>query len=306
MARDIGKKDEADHWADEAETIREKIVDRLYDERDAAFYDVDAQNQFVRIRGDVITRVLGEHVVDQKLFDAVYQEQIHNPAAFWAPYPLPSTALNDPSFGRPIPRNSWGGASQALTALRTPRWMEHYGRPADLAHLMQQWIVALLRTTAFRQQMDPISGVFTEDAPGYSPAALVFLDFTWRLHGVRMCGDQIAWNIRPWDQGHRAAFRLRVNPTTIAELKYASDRAELRLNGRLLLRIRNTVRLVTTRDGLLREATGIADQRATIALEGHGQKPKTFSIEPNEKIDLTNLRGDRAGQSQCDRRGLDS
>ncbi len=188
MANALGKGDEAARWHDDAEKIRRLIIDRLYDPKDAAFYDLDAKNNFVRVRSDVISRVLGEHVLhrydahDRSIFEAVWTRQIHNPKAFWAPYPLTSIAMDDPTFVRPIPRNSWGGASQALTALRAPRWMEYYGKRAELKHLMQQWCEAIMRHTEFRQQMDPLTGDFTQaDPSGYSPAALVFLDFARRL-----------------------------------------------------------------------------------------------------------------------------
>jgi hypothetical protein len=47
---------------------------------------------------------------------------------------------------------------------------------------MQQWCEAISRHTEFRQQMDPQTGDFTQaDSSGYSPAALVYLDFTRRL-----------------------------------------------------------------------------------------------------------------------------
>jgi hypothetical protein len=189
MATALGRGDDASRWHDDAETIRQLIIERLYDPKDAAFYDLDAQNNFVRVRSDAISRVLGEHVLkrdeakDKAIFDAVWTRQIHNPKAFWAPYPLTSIAMDDPSFVRPIPRNSWGGASQALTALRTPRWMPHYGKQAELNHLMQQWCEAISRHTEFRQQMDPLTGDFTQaDPSGYSPAALVFLDFARQLN----------------------------------------------------------------------------------------------------------------------------
>ncbi len=188
MATALGKGDEASRWHDDAEKIRQLIIERLYDPKDAAFYDLDAQNNFVRVRSDVISRVLGEHVLkrydakDKAIFDAVWTKQIHNAKAFWAPYPLTSIAMDDPTFVRPIPRNSWGGASQALTALRVPRWMAYYGKQAEMNHLMQQWCEAIMRHTEFRQQMDPMTGDFTQaDPSGYSPAALVFLDFTRRL-----------------------------------------------------------------------------------------------------------------------------
>ena len=188
MASALGKGDEAARWQDDAEHIRQLIIEKLYSPEDAAFYDLDTNNKFIRVRSDVISRVLGEHVLrrsdarDKAIFEAIWTRQIHNPKAFWAPYPLTSIAQDDPTFVRPIPRNSWGGASQALTALRAPRWMAHYGKQNELNHLMQQWCEAISRHTEFRQQMDPLTGDFTQaDPSGYSPAALVFLDFTRRL-----------------------------------------------------------------------------------------------------------------------------
>jgi hypothetical protein len=186
MAKSLGKHDEAARWQEDAEHIRHLILTKLYSPEDAAFYDLDTHNKFIRVRGDVISRVLGEHVVDphkdKAIFDAVWTRQLHNPKAFWAPYPLPSIAMDDPTFVRPIPRNSWGGASQALTALRAPRWMPYYGKQAEMTHMMQQWCSAIMRHTEFRQQMDPLTGDFTQDDPGgYSPCALTFLDFARRL-----------------------------------------------------------------------------------------------------------------------------
>jgi hypothetical protein len=285
MARALGKNSEADRWFELGESIRIAIVSRLYDPSDAAFYDLDAQDHFVHIRGDVISRVLGEHVIDQKLFETVYRRQIHNPNAFWAPYPLPSIALDDPHFVRPIPRNSWGGASQALTALRTPRWMEHYGKPADLAHLMRQWVDALLRAGDFRQQLDPLTGVFTADAVGYSPAALVFIDFTWRLAGVRKIGDDLEWNIRPPAAPSSSSFCLRVNQTLTAEIKYESGRARLYLNGRQLLETASTVRLITNRSGESQRVVGIASEKFQVVLQIGGQK-RALSIDPNRTVEF--------------------
>jgi hypothetical protein len=188
MAKALGKADEASRWQSDAEILRKLILDKLYSTEDAAFYDLDAQGNFVRVRSDVISRVLGEHVLDlalprdRAIFEAVWSRQLHNPKAFWAPFPFSSIAMDDPTFVRPIPRNSWGGASQALTALRAPRWMAHYGKQAELDHLMNQWCQAIARHMEFRQQMDPLTGEFTQPDPGgYSPAALVFLSFASAL-----------------------------------------------------------------------------------------------------------------------------
>ncbi len=191
MARALHKRSEADQWLADAERIRTAIIEKLYCADDTAFYDLDANNRFVRVRSVAMIRVLGEHVLraeserDRRIFDAVWSRQIHNPDAFWAKYPFPSVALNDPRFVRPIPRNSWGGASQSLTALRAPRWMSYYGEHRELQELMRRWCDAIVREGEFRQQMDPLSGVFTQPDPGgYSPAALVFLLFASKLNAA--------------------------------------------------------------------------------------------------------------------------
>ena len=192
-AQALGKKAEAERWLAEAETIRKLIIERLYCAEDAAFYDLDAQGKFVRVRSDLISRVMGEHVLmleiasDRRIFDDVWARQLHNPDAFWAPFPLTSVAMNDPLFVRSIPENSWGGASQALTALRASRWMEHYGKQPEFIHLMLQWVAGINRsgksTGEFWAQMNPMTGEFTRQGaePGYSPTALVYLDFVRRL-----------------------------------------------------------------------------------------------------------------------------
>jgi hypothetical protein len=89
-------------------------------------------------------------------------------------------AVSDPTFVRELSENLWGGASQALTALRAPRWFEHYGKQADLQYLMQRWIEAILAAPDFMQQLNPWTGEFSTSEK-YSPAMCVFIDFVDRL-----------------------------------------------------------------------------------------------------------------------------
>ncbi len=285
MAKALGKKDDADRWNEDTETIRGLIIEKLYDPVDAAFYDLDADNKFVKVRSSTIMTVLGEHVVEGDIFAAVWEKQAHNPKAFWAAYPFPSVALDDPQFVRPIPRNSWGGATQALTALRAPRWMEHYGKSAELGELMEKWMDALRRANGeFRQQMDPLTGEFTTADPGgYSPAALVCLDFLWRLSGVRQQGEGLEWNIRP--SGKRARFSRKAGAGT-AELNYDGGRAELRLSGQRIARVSGTVRLLTTRDGDLDAAIGIANSEQQVTVDVTAHVKRAFRIGPNQRVVL--------------------
>ncbi|WP_294391498.1 alpha-L-rhamnosidase [uncultured Sphingomonas sp.] len=287
MARALGRGAEADRWEESAETMRRLILSRLYSAEDAAFYDRDPQGRFVRIRGDVISRVCGEHVVDQATFDHIWQQQLGNPEAFWSPVPLPSIALDDPSFVRPIPANSWGGAAQALTALRAGRWFDHYRRSAEFTTMMDAWCDAIQADSSMRQQVDPLTGRFTQqDQPGYSPAALVMLDYTWRLVGVRADGDLLHWNVRPHHpaaQGTRLA--LRTDGKRKVEMRYDGPVATLGMDGREIARVRGgAVRLVTRDDGTPVAVRGIAIDPQSVTLDLPGQPPRQLRLAPNQDI----------------------
>ncbi len=286
MARILGKDADVARWEESADTIRKLILSKLYVPEDACFYDLDADNHFVRIRGDLITHVAGEHVVDQAMFEEMYAKQLHNPKAFWAPYPLASIAMDDPAFVRPIPRNSWGGASQALTALRAPRWMEYYGKPADLAHLMQQWIKAIVASGGFYQQMDPLTGECTTSDPNdYSPAALVLLDFLWRLYGVRQEGTQLEWNCRLLENSSEATFSAATKTGT-ALLRQTRKEAVLTLEGKNILSVKGTTRIVTDAQGKLLRIVGTAGQDAEVDVSWPNGKKKKIHVQPNAALSI--------------------
>ena len=292
MASALGKASEAIQWAEKAAHLRQVILSTLYNQADAAFYDLDAQGRFMSVRGDVLTRVCGEHIPDRRLFDELWSRQIHAAKAFWPAYPLPSVALDDPLFVRPIPRNSWGGASQALTALRAGRWLDHYGRSADFGGMMSHWCEAIQRDGGFRQQLDPLTGVFTQaDAPTYSPCALVMVDYTWRLAGVREEAGGLHWNVRPGHPAAKAAlFRLRTDNGQAAVLRYQPEGALLSLGNVEVARIPSgSVRLVTDERGSPLRLVGIDERPQTVAIAFAGHKPRSLRVEPNQVIEIPPL-----------------
>jgi hypothetical protein len=287
MAKILGKTSDVDRWENSARAIQKLILEKLYDADDACFYDLDSENKFVRVRGDLLTRVLGEHVVDQKLFNQIYEKQIHNPKAFWAPYPLPSIAMDDPTFVRPIPRNSWGGATQVLTALRAPRWMEFYGKPADMAQMMRQWVKAILAAGGgLRQQMDPLTGEFSmADPSGYSPAALVLLDYTWRLHGVRQVGNLIEWNCRAPEKSARTEASIQTKRGA-AVLTHTAKESVMAIAGKIILRVNGVVRILTDGTGHVTQFTGISEETVQVEANGPNEKKMNLTIAPNATVQI--------------------
>lgn len=289
MARALGKTGEADRWREQAAHIRRLILEKLYVAQDAAFYDLDAKGDFVRVRSDILSRVCGEHVPDQALFDTLWERQLHNPAAFWAAYPLTSVAMDDPAFVGTIPANSWGGATQALTALRAGRWFDHYGRSAQFTRMMDQWCAALMGDMTFRQQMDPRTGAFTHaEAADYSPAALVMIDYSWRLVGVCEEADDLQWNVRP---AHPAAqgTRLSVPLDSGAEaaIVYRDNGADLMIAGKPIGRISGgAARLVTDKQGIGRHLVGVEETPQTISLKLPHRPTRRLTLRPNQKVVL--------------------
>ena len=209
---------------------------------------------------------------------------MHNPRAFWTAYPFPSIALDDASFVRPVPRNSWGGASQALTALRAPRWMEHYGKYADLARLMTSWVEAIRRASGFLQQMDPETGDFTPDRGGYSPAMLVFFDFVRRLYGVTPSGDTLEWNCRLPRGASESAVTL-ATPRGEAAMKTTATGSSLKIAGKTVLEVAGEARIVTARDGKPLRLIGTAQGTAQLTLRING-KPKGYTLAPDQVLAL--------------------
>jgi hypothetical protein len=289
MANALGKAGEAALWSEKAQAIRSTILARLYSAEDAAFYDLDAQDRFVKIRSCVLTRLCGEHVPDQRLFDDLWKRQLADPKAFWAPFPLPSVALDDPLFVRPIPRNSWGGAAQALTALRAGRWFDHYGRAAEFSTMMEQWCEAIQRDMSFRQQIDPLTGEFTQAASaGYSPCALVLFDYTWRLGGIHEEHDVLHWNVRP---GHaateQARFSMRLDTRETATLAYAAHGARLQVGCNQVAAVEGgAVRVVTDKRGTPLQLWGIHPQPQKLVLRVPGHPARSLRVKANVQVSL--------------------
>ncbi len=140
--------------------------------------------------------------------------------------------------------------------------------------------------------MDPLTGDFSQaDAAGYSPCALVMLDYTWRLAGIVEDADTLQWNVRP---GHSAAqsatFRMRTDAGRDATLRYDATGAEITFAGKPLARLEGIARLVTDKAGKPVELLGISESPQTIALKLPGQKPQQVRLAANQRVALPPMR----------------
>ena len=191
MARLLGRPDEAAAWETSARTLKQKLFEHCFDERDAFFYDVDRNGVKRRYKSSTIFHLFMEKVLDPEedsaLIERIYHGHIKNPSEFWTPYPFPSMAVNDPSCAHHVDSNCWGYYTMGLIVLRCTRWMDAYGWGGDFDRVCEAWLEAWTRqfdTLPLGQEIDPITGAATSASPWYSSGMLSYLYAAHRL-GIR-------------------------------------------------------------------------------------------------------------------------
>ena len=184
MAEKLGKRAESEQWQEKALFTQKRIMEVLYDPESEFFFDVDRDGHFRRHYSIAAMTVFQEHAADKATFERVYQRHFKNPEEFWTPFPFPSMSKADPMFEKRKSGNDWGYYSQALTALRALRWMDEYGKDADLTELLKRWVMGLAnaRENVFSQELDPLTGEASCSSRGYSSALLLY------LHGLKRLG----------------------------------------------------------------------------------------------------------------------
>jgi len=261
MAELLGDDSASAQWREKADHVRNKIHEHLFDGQDFFFYDLDAKNNFVPIKTDVITRIAGEHVLDQSNFEEIWTRHLHNPNSFWTDYPFPSVAIDDPGFcEEAMERNAWAGPSMALTAMRAMRWMDFYGKSIEFATMMNRWLRGMSQSNCFPQQMDPRTGEMKVGG-NYSPAMCTFVAFTSHLHGVGWTPEGFEWSCTMPEGASMSRFELNTRHGR-AELSQSPAGARLFLNGRLILEVEGPGRVLTNHQGDFLSLTRLSHQES--------------------------------------------
>jgi hypothetical protein len=286
MAEALGES--GNGWSQKAQESLQSLFRYCYDEEDGFFYDRDRHDQFVRIQSDVLLRVLACEVGDRVFFDKALSRYLLNTSKFFAKYPYPSIALDDPRFDPFSSYNSWAGPSNFLSIIRTPHAFEHHHRYVELTWVLFAIMAAFPRMKRFAQTISPWTGEegFTET---YSPAILCVLDYVERLCGILPTAEGDLWFTGlvpyPLDHGEEIADETaysRVVAGVEYELHNTRETASVYRNGELHMRFPGGVRAVTDREGRLRKMIGMSIRtiEGTVLFEG---KEYAVTIKGNEQ-----------------------
>lgn len=206
----------ADFWRREAECVRTKFCEYLWDEDEKIAFDRDRNNEPIRIlMASENIKCLWSGIYTQEMADAFIKHHLLNPEEFFTPYPLPSIAVNDPYFhsrkdnsncaerlyetlgegGHDIDDNSWSGPCQGLTYQRSIGALLNYGHHAEASVIGERFLELLKKTGRFVQQYDPMTGEYCEKAAqGYGPTMLAALEYVSLTRGVNIEYGEALWS----------------------------------------------------------------------------------------------------------------
>lgn len=159
MARGLGKRDDASAYLSEANTIRSAVNAFLWDDSEGYYFDRStADGHFIRARTIASILPLWAGIPDERRASALV-EHILDPGGFNTLIPLPSVAVDDPSFERDM----WRGPVWINTAFAVIEGMRRYGfheQAADFAYRLCDGVYRTYgRTGRFYEFYDPTSYV---------------------------------------------------------------------------------------------------------------------------------------------------
>lgn len=286
MAERLGE--DGSVWSQKAEQSLNSLFQFCYDEADEFFYDLDRNDQFVRVQSDVLLRVLACEVGDRDFFDRALKRYLLNTAKFFAKYPLTSIAMDDPRFDPSSAYNSWAGTTNFLTLIRTPHAFEAHQRVVELTWIMTPILSAMARMKNFSQTLSPWTGAegYTET---YSPAILCVLDFVERTCGILPTPEGELWftGLLPYPMDHgeevsESTAYARTVDGIIFELVNTREGITLYRDGQVHMKFPYGIRAVTDRTGNLKRLIGMTASPVTGLVEWKDQA-HSVCIKGNEQ-----------------------
>ncbi len=141
-----------------ADRVSQSMIEHMYDEEDAAFYDIDGRDGTkIRVLTPTIFFPLAVRSMPDEITDTLIDRHFLQSSAFDAPFPIPSVALDDPSFSPHESRYLWRGPTWVFYNWFVYQCLFYRGH-REQADALQQAIIRLIRQSGFREYYHPFSG----------------------------------------------------------------------------------------------------------------------------------------------------
>jgi hypothetical protein len=135
------------------------IAGKCFDDKSGLFFDLaGADERMLEVNTvSCLMPILLASLPDDCV--AALIRHVEDPAEYAAPFPVPSVALNEPSYLAPTAENKlvWRGPTWMNSNWYIARGLRRHGRP-DLARRIEDRSAALVEGEGFREYYDPHSG----------------------------------------------------------------------------------------------------------------------------------------------------
>ena len=164
----LDDKGKAKLFSDRATLARKSLDDLCWDEVDGLYYDVNGkENRKIKVNTFTSLMPIFLDDLDQQKFDRLLRHVL-DPAEYWATYPIPSVAMNHPSF-RPDTVGGnlvWRGPVWICSNWYLARGLKRHGR-IDLARKIAIQSIEMVRKSGVREYYNPSNAV-GHGAPDFS------------------------------------------------------------------------------------------------------------------------------------------
>lgn len=290
--------DDADVRLAEAEKVRKRFAEYLWDAGRGAAYDRDRNDRMMYALTLENLKCMYHGIFTQEMADEFVERHLMRRSEFFTGLPLPNIAANDPLYYvsaaqnncgdkldllRPYMAgdmldNSWSGAVEGLSVQRSLDALCNYGHFAEATLIGRSWTANLARCGKYVQQYDPSDGAPLGKMEGYGPTLLSALEYIAYLYGVDYVSGRLVWSAD--SDGGDTVYTQRIAGDEYTLTREGGE-ARAEKNGELLFTVTNGIRVTTATDGALLSVACITDVPVDMTLRG-GALTFRAALQPNQ------------------------
>lgn len=269
-------------WQSKADELQKRAREYFWVEERKAAFDRDSKEKILPTLNQLNIRAMTQGMFTQQMAGDFVRHHLMNPQEFFTPYPIPSTAVNDPKFinmEKSTEYCSWAGPSQGLTLQRCVKALENYGFYAEIGLIGQRLLNRIgQEPVRFPVQFNPLTGEPAGKGGGYGPMILATMEYLSRMYGVCVYREAVVWN-------GLAAGNLEYKQTwnqNEYRIVHRDGRVTGFLNGNKLFEVPAGLRVETDYEGNVTQIAGLAHQKVSGPLQLGKTVVAEFTIGPNQ------------------------
>jgi glycogen debranching enzyme len=157
MFRELGDEAQAQKYEAQARLTEEAIIQNCWDEETHFFYDLGPNNDQLKVKTiSGLMPLLLKNIPQE--YTACLIAHLTDRDEFWSPYPIPSVAMNEPTFNPSVKtRTLWRGPMWVNTNWFAFNGLIQHGY-LDLARDLGNRTIELVQQAGFWEHYDPITG----------------------------------------------------------------------------------------------------------------------------------------------------